>query len=186
MIEKPEIDKIVTEAKLDFNKRKFLKSARGFKSAAQAYLSSGNAIKSAEMTNNSSVAYLKGGEPGLALNILNGIELIFQQNGEKHQIAITLGNLGAAFEGLGKIEEAIKHYRLSAEVFSEVGDDDLYTYTVQAISSLQLRKGHPLDALVTMREGLKKIHNQNLLQRFLKFFLDIPIKIFPGKLGLDN
>lgn len=175
--ENPGIDKIITEAKSEWKKKKFVKSASWFERAAHAYLSSGNEIKSAEMANNASVAYVKAGKPELALNILDGIEDTFQKIGNQRQYAITIGNRGAAFEALGNHEDAVQHYRLSAEIFSGIGDDDLYTYSIQAISSIQLMDGHPIEALETMRRGLRSIQNRKRFQKFLKYILDIPMKI---------
>ncbi len=172
-----EMNDIVAEATSAYKHGKYLTAAKGYFRAAQAYALSGDGLKAAEMANNCSVSYLQGGEPELALEVIDGIEDIFKQSGAQRHLAMTIGNRGAAFDALNKVEEAINNYRLSADLFNQLGEDNLYITTIQAISALQLRKGRSREALATMQIGIKNIKNPNLQQRLLKKLLEIPLKM---------
>lgn len=177
MVEILDTQDIRKNAQTKFNDGEFLTAAWEFEKAANAYELDGDHVHAAEMVNNSSVSYLKAGEPRLALEILEHNEAFFRQSGDQHKWAIEVGNRGAALDALGEFDEAIRHYQSSADLFHMVGDDDLYISTIQAISSIELRRGKYREALETMRVGLSRLEKPTNQQRFLNRLFDIPLKI---------
>lgn len=172
-----DLDDIVANAQLAYDEGAFLDAANSFLQAAETYTLIGDESSAAEMANNCSVSYLRGGEPQLAFNVIQGKETIFEKLGDHHRLAMTLGNCGAALEDLDNIDEALEYYRLSADLFNQIGEQDLYISTIQAISTLLLRNGKPVDALATMQLGINKIQNPNLQQRLLKKLFNIPFQL---------
>jgi len=166
-----------TKAHSKFNAGEFLAAAREFERASKAYALAGDEIHAAEMLSNSSVSYLKAGEPKLALSILEDCNETFRQFGDHRKLAIEIGNRAAALDVLGKFDEALKQYQSSADFFNRVGDDDLYMSTIQAISTMQLKKGRYSDALETMQVGFSRVKKPTRKQSFLSRLFDIPLKI---------
>ena len=76
-----------------------------------------------------------------------------------------------------RIEAALEDYQKSADLFKQIGDNELFTSTMQALSALQLRTGRQLEALATMKAGVDKIERPGLKSRFLKKLLDIPFRL---------
>jgi tetratricopeptide (TPR) repeat protein len=174
MTENPGLKDIIEAAHRDYKRGMFLDAAAGFMKAMGGYLAFGEGLLAAEMANNCCVAYLQAGKPGLALEVIDEKDRVFAEVGDRRGLAITLGNRGTAYERLNKIQEALRDYRRSADLLNELGEDDLYISTMQAMSALQLRKGRSLDAVLTMQAGINKIQRPNLKQRLIKKLLCIP------------
>ncbi len=155
----------------------FLRAAEYFKAAKLSFQTTGNLKRMAEMANNCNVALLRVNDADGALRVLNGVDIIFETEGDIRGLAITLGNRAATLEALGRSEEAIKNYRKASELFKRCGDSELYTHTQQALSTLLLRSGHSLEALATMQAGINQIGRPNIPQRFLKRLLGIPFRL---------
>jgi tetratricopeptide (TPR) repeat protein len=104
------------------------------------------------MLNNCSVAYLQGGDANAALKTVQGTEMTFFEAGDFKRQAIAIGNRAAALDALGQLEEAADAYEESAEILDQVGDKELFTSVMQALSGL-LRQNRQLEALATMQAG---------------------------------
>jgi tetratricopeptide (TPR) repeat protein len=171
-----DLDEVSVRAQEAYDRGEYLKAADSFHSLVQQLTLSGEEKKAAEMANNCCVAFLKAGKPGLAFKAIDGKERIFEQTGDCHYLAITIGNRGAAHEALGMIDEAINDYRESAQIFKNNEDQELFTSTIQAISSLQLRKGRLREAVVTLQSGLDQFQDNHLIRKIINTLLDLPIK----------
>lgn len=165
---------LTKEAQAEYQNKQFLSAAKLYQAAAEGFLAAGADLDAAEQANNSSVAYLKAGEAEAALAAVTGTELIFASKGDIKGQALALGNQAAALEKLKRYDPAMEAYEQSAELLKQAGEADLRAYVMQAISSLQLRKRHYLEAYATMRAGILGIVKPNLRQRLLKTLIQIP------------
>ena len=64
----------------------------------------------------------------------------------------------------------------SADMLKELDEPEIRAHILQALSTLQLRKGKQLDGLLSMKYGLDGIENPTLKQRFLRKLLNLPFK----------
>jgi tetratricopeptide (TPR) repeat protein len=168
---------IAKEGKSAYRKGDFTAAAQSFEAARQAYLSANQPVMAAEMANNCSVAYLQAGDNEAALAAVDGTDLIFIEAGDRKREAMALGNRAAALEALDRLEEAEQFYEKAADIFKELGEDDLRLPLMQSISAIQLRTGRQLQAVASMYAGVQNIQKPTVKQRFLKGLLGIPIRI---------
>jgi tetratricopeptide (TPR) repeat protein len=90
---------------------------------------------------------------------------------------LALGNLAAALEANGRLEEAVELYQQSADVLKQAGEDQLRANVMQSLSAVQLRTGRQLEALASMSAGLEDIKHPNPKQSILKRLLRIPFRM---------
>jgi tetratricopeptide (TPR) repeat protein len=167
---------LADEGQAEYNRANYLEAARLFKAAADGYLSSGEELSAAEMANNCSVAYLKGGNADASLEAMMGTDMVFAEKGDALRQAMALGNQAAAWEGLNQPDKAVITYQKSAELLEGLGEGELRAYVMQAISTIQLRRGQFLEAYTTMGVGVMGLDKPNLSQRLLKSLIQLPFK----------
>jgi tetratricopeptide (TPR) repeat protein len=167
---------LADEGQAEYNKGEYISAAKLYKAAADGYLSAGDESVAAEMANNCSVAFLKGGNAEAALEVVVDTDILFASKSEKLKQAMALGNQAAAFEGLKQLDKALLLYGQSAELFKQLGESELRAYVLQAISSIQLRRGQYLEAYGTMGEGVMGLDKPNLKQKLLKSLMQLPFK----------
>ncbi len=167
---------LADEAQAEYNKGEYLSAAMLYKAAADGYLSAENESFAAEMANNCSVAFLKGGEAEPAWEIVKDTDKIFAAQGDILRQAMALGNQAAALEGLKQLDNAILLYGQSAELLKQLGESELRAYVLQAISSIQLRRGQYLEAYGSMGAGVMGLDKPNLKQKLLKSLMQLPFK----------
>ena len=87
---------------------------------------------------------------------------------------MALGNQAVALENLGKFSRAVEKYEESARLLKQTGDLDNRAIVLQSLSELQMKMGHQLDAMATMRIALLNKKKPSLLERLLQKLLKIP------------
>jgi tetratricopeptide (TPR) repeat protein len=174
MAEVLDLDQLKSEAQNAYFAADFLEAAEMYKAARNGYQARGDFSDAAQMANNSSVSYLRGKNASRALSILEGVDHYFEATGDFRGEAITAGNRAAALEALGRKDESAENYQKAADIFKRIGDDEMYTITMQSLSTLQLRKGRSLAAIATMQAGINQIENPKIIHRILKKLLNIP------------
>ena len=170
-------NQLAAEAKEAYQDGNFLEAAQFFQGAEESYRLSGDILNAAEMANNRSVSLLQAGDAEAALQAVTWTVEVFEKTNDIRRLALALGNKAAALEGCKQFDIAITHYQKSADLFLQIGDNELYISTMQSLSALQLRTGRQLEALATMQSGLNKIDRPGLKNRFLKKILDIPFRL---------
>jgi tetratricopeptide (TPR) repeat protein len=171
---------LAAEAKQAYKQGDYIRAAHAFEAAAQGYQSLDDQLTVAEMYNNSSVAYLQGGDGVSALRVVRGTPEVFASAGDVLRQGIALGNLGAALEAVGQLDEAMQAYQQSAELLKQVDETEMRAKVMHSLSALQLRTGHQLEALVNMQAGLDGLQKPNPKQRALRKLLDLPLKMMRG------
>jgi len=169
--------KNIKAGKSAYQRGDFLEAAHQFETASQAYRDAGLELDAAEMANNASVAYLRAEKAELALKTSAGTEEVFARAGDLRRQGIALGNQASALEALKRYKEAETLYLISADLLSQVGEDQLRASVMQSLSMLQLKTGQQLQALATMQSGLEGVDRPTIKQNFIKKLLQIPIDL---------
>ena len=136
-----------------------------------------DALKSAELANSLSVTLLKQGRNAEALEVVRGTPQVFQEAGDYGRYARATGNLAAALEATGKLDEAEDAYRKAADLFERTEDDEERMLTLNALSQLQLRQRRPLDAAATLQAGVPAGRPSGFRARLIQFLLRLPSRL---------
>lgn len=173
----PDPQYLARKGKSHYQNKQYLESANTFHAARLGFEAKGNWLDAAEMANNCSVAYLQSGEFLQAYNELEGVEEHFIKAGDLKRQGITVGNLAASLEALGRIDEALLAYQKSADLLGKSGDDQLRLKAMQSLSSLQLRSGKRIQALVSMQQGIEGLKQPTVVQKMVKSLIKYPFEI---------
>lgn len=168
---------LVKLGKKEYAAGNYAEAAEKFSAAAASFAAQDNTLDAAEMRNNQSVALLQSGDATGAYAAAEGTDKIFENAGDTLRHAMALGNLAAALDELGRLDEAEDAYQRSAVLFNELGEDKLHANVMQSISKLQLRNGRQLEAIASMQSGLDNIKKPSIKQKLLKKLLKSPFKL---------
>ena len=134
-------------------------------------------LKSAELANSLSVILLKEGRNTEALDVVRGTPQIFEIEGDMGRQARATGNLAAALEACGELEEAERAYREAADLLETTGDEEERMLTLNALSQLQLRQRRPFDAAATLQAGVPTGRASGFRTRLIQFLLRLPSRL---------
>jgi tetratricopeptide (TPR) repeat protein len=154
-----------------------------FRLAQESYSEEGREDKSAEMLNSICVTLLQARRPQEALEAVRDTPALFARIGDRAREGQALGNLAAALEACGDLEQAEASYVSALERLREAGDRDSEAVTLAALSKLQLRRGQPLVSLASMQASLESGQRKNPLRKLLRRILGFPFKLL-GRSGL--
>ncbi len=171
------VDQIILEAQNAYQHGKFEDARRLFGAAQESFVTQGDDLRAAEMANNLCVVYLQLSQAQLALDVVAPTIPVFQNSGNQKMLAVSYGNWAAALAATGNQQAALTQYQQAADLLRQLGEDDLYAHTMQALSALQLKSGNSLEALATMRSGVDHLQNPKLQHRILRKILDWPFRI---------
>jgi tetratricopeptide (TPR) repeat protein len=145
-----------------------------FKSARNA---TDDPLKSAELANSLSVILLKEGRNREALDVVRGTPQVFEIEGDIGRQARATGNLAAALEACGDLEEAERAYREAVDLLETTGDEEERMLTLNALSQLQLRLRRPFDAAATLQAGVPTGRASGFRTRLIQFLLRLPSRL---------
>ncbi|NPA06458.1 MAG: hypothetical protein GXO54_03540 [Chloroflexi bacterium] len=145
---------LADQAARAFRRGKYDQAAALYARAAEAYDAAGQALLAAEMRSNQAVALLQAERPADALALLEPLPAFFAQHQDLRREGLAWGNIGSALEALGRVDEAMEAYRRAWKRLEAAGEGEAVAYVAQALSRLQLNQKRPLEALVTMDQGL--------------------------------
>ncbi len=134
-------------------------------------------LKSAELSNSLSVILLKQARNSEALEAVQGTPEIFAEAEDLSRQARATGNLAAALEASGELDQAEDAYREAADLFERSGDDEERLATINALSQLLLRQRRPFDAAATLQTGVPTGRVQGFRARLTQFLLRIPSRL---------
>ena len=181
MAEAVTVEKLAKQGKSAYQRGEYLDAAKIFEAARQAHLASGDVLNAGEMANNASVSYLQADNANEALRAVEGIAPLYAQSGDLRREGMTLGNMAAALDALGRDEEAAEVYLQAANILGQAGEDQLRTNVMQSLSMLQFRNGRQLQALASFKDGLDGVQKPTPKQIFLKKLLRIPFDMIAPK-----
>lgn len=151
-----------------------------FTQARGAYEAAGNTAKALELRNSLSVSLVQAGRATEALAVVEGTPQAFESLGDASAAAKAHGNLASAQEACGDHAAAEASYRLAADRFAELGDRENHNFTMKALSQLQLRRGQPLMAALSMQAALEDKPNPGLRERWILRLLKFPFRLLRG------
>jgi len=166
-----------TAAMRAYHNGRFDEAIQLFASAEVSLRSAGDKKKAAEMANNRSVALLQVHRPREALEAVEATPAVFEKHGDRLLTGQAYGNIAAAHEELGHLEQARDAYRTCADVLGSLGASEQQAVALQGLSRVQLRLGQPLPAVAAMEAGLDAHPSKGIRQRFLRRLLQIPRRL---------
>ncbi len=150
-----------------------------FLKAEQAARTAGDALQAAEMANNRSVALLQAGDAHAALEACDGTEIVFAAAGDIQREGLALGNKAAALRELGRRDESLKQYQLSAERLKKAGDKENLAIVHKTISAIEIEKGDNLGAMSAMLDALQVKEKLTLRERFMRWLFSLASRLMP-------
>ncbi|MCU0511742.1 MAG: tetratricopeptide repeat protein [Anaerolineae bacterium] len=143
-------------------------AARLFQQAKEAYAEASQHDMVAEMKVNIGLVHRALGENQQALELMQEAQRAFQEAGDKLRLAQVLGNMGGVYLALSDREQAFHVYRQAADIFLELGEKKLYSETMLAIGSLQVRGGKFFNGAAYYQIGLEGLENLTPAQKLIK------------------
>ena len=162
------------EGKKLYTGKKYLQSAAAFSQAAADFQSQGFGLLAAEMRNNQCVALLKANKPKQALDVVQGTDKIFLEEGDTQKQAMALANEATALKELGQNQWAMERFSQAAALFDQLDEREMYLQTMQSLSGLKLKTKNIPGALISLQQGLEGLEKQNLRQKVLLKLLKFP------------
>ena len=159
-----------------FGADRFADAAIAFDQAALAFDAAGRPADAAEMRNNLCVVKMSQDDWPGALAAVEGTDAVFAAAADPRREAQAIANRAACFEGLGRIDEAMQAYQRAIELLGDIGELETRAACYKRMSGLQVKSGHQLQALASMRSGLDLTDKPSMRERMLKGMLDKAIK----------
>jgi tetratricopeptide (TPR) repeat protein len=164
---------VADQAKRIYESGDFSAAGGVFADAAAAYKAAGDNLMAAEMMNNQSVALLRAKQPQAALDAAKGTEAVFAQASDFRRLGMCHANQASALEALKRFKDAIAAYEKAGEALETAGEDQLRVQVMQLLSTLYLRRGQFLNAVIALQSGLAGVKDPTPRQRLMKKFLFI-------------
>lgn len=142
-----------------YRKGRLAEAVERLQMALEGHRARGDQLRSAETSNNLSVVLLKSGQPRQALDAVVGTAAVFEAAGDLLRHAQAIGNEAAALEGVGRLDEAERHYREAVDSLRRLGQREAEALTWQALAALLLRRGRPVEAASCVQAGLEASPN---------------------------
>jgi tetratricopeptide (TPR) repeat protein len=162
-----------------YQKGEFASAANYFHQAELAYQTQGEPLQAAEMANNCSVAYLQAGNARAALEAAQDTSVVFAQAGDHLREGFALGNQAAALKELGKKNESLQLYRLSAEKLTQAGDKENLIAVNKNIAALEFEKGNQLNSMSAMLDAIRGKEKLTLREKIMRKLFSIVARLLP-------
>jgi tetratricopeptide (TPR) repeat protein len=178
-----ETQELVQKARSGFNSGDFKNAAALYEEAARLYISQGDDLTGAEMLNNSSVSLLQTGKHDdqiSALRLAKGTDEIFAKAGDLKSQAMAIGNQASALDALKKYAEATILYQQAADIFTNLGENELLSYILKNQALVFFRQGKIIQAAYKMHTvfiAIKSFRHLSIGESLYKMLLDIPINL---------
>ena len=161
------------EGKRAYQQGRYSEAAESFRQAAEGFTLGRAGLLAAEMKNNQSVALLKAGEARPALEAALGTDAVFAGAGDARREGMALGNIAAAREAMGELDEALALYQRAADRFAEAREGDLRATVLKSAAAIHLNQGRLTQSGLKMMGALEAEPRPRLFQRLLRTVLRI-------------
>jgi tetratricopeptide (TPR) repeat protein len=105
---------------------------------------------------------------------------------DKKGQAQTVGNRAAVHEAEGLLDEAVDHYKESATMLEEVGENDMAMYVWQAVSRLRMKQGQYIAAIGAYEEGVENMPKSSFKRKVIEQILKAPGKLLGNPAKSDQ
>jgi tetratricopeptide (TPR) repeat protein len=163
-----------------FQKKRYDEAGALFQQAQAAYDADSQPDMAAEMRVNLGLVYRAQGEHQKALDEMGAAYAVFEGMGDQKRLAMTLGNMGAAYKALDDKEQAYRCYRDAADMFDAVGEQVLYGETLVAMADLQMSEHKVTAAAATYEVGLSELENLSASQKVIKNLVGLRNRLLGG------
>lgn len=163
-----------------YQQKRYDEAAASFQQARSAYEVDDKADLAAEMRVNLGLVYRAQGKTQEALDEMGEAYLVFEGMADQKRMAMTLGNMGAAYKALGDKEQAYLVYRDAADLFDAVGEKQMYGETLLAMADLQMSERKVTAATATYEVGLSEIGELSASQKVIKNLISLRNKMMGG------
>jgi tetratricopeptide (TPR) repeat protein len=163
-----------------FQKKRYDEAAALFQQAQAAYEASEQADMAAEMRVNLGLVHRARAEYTQALEEMSAAYAVFEELGDQKRLAMTLGNMGAAYKALDDKEQAYRCYRDAADLFDAAGERVLYGETLVAMADLQMSEHKVTAAAATYEVGLSEMENLSASQKVIKNLVGLRNRLTGG------
>jgi tetratricopeptide (TPR) repeat protein len=160
-----------------FRKERLAEAATLFDQATQAFAAQGQPLEAAELRNNLAVVRLAQKDWPGALAALDGTPETFRAAGDKLRQAQAISNQANAREGNSDLERAAELYVEAIDLFTELGEKENRAACWKALSGLQIKQDHKLQALASMQAGLNLAPKLSAREKTLKALIDRAFKM---------
>jgi tetratricopeptide (TPR) repeat protein len=164
----------LNEASLQaYQHKKYEDALTGFQSCIEQLIKKGSsALDIAEVKNNLSVTFLAQKEYQKAYDSVFGTEQVFSEYGDKKKQAMALGNIGTALQSLGRMDEALVNFEQSADLFKDVNEPELRSYTLKKIADIQIKTKKQFQALASIQAAYDQKEKKSVKDNVLKTVVD--------------
>ncbi len=169
-----------TQGIQQFQKKRYEEAGALFQQAQAAYEADGQPDMAAEMRVNLGLVYRAQGEHQQALDEMSAAYTVFEGMSDQKRLAMTLGNMGAAYKALDDKEQAYRCYRDAADLFDAVGEQALYGETLLAMADLQMSERKVTAAAATYEVGLSELDDLSASQKVLKNLVGLRNRLLGG------
>jgi tetratricopeptide (TPR) repeat protein len=164
-----------------FQQDKLAEAAEQFLEAARMFEAEGQPASAAEMMNNVCVVRLAEKDWAAALAAVQGTPKLFAQHNLPLRQAQALGNLAAAHDGAGHLDEAAALYEQAIDLYKTLGETENRAACWKALSGLQIKQDNKLQAMASMQAGLDLQTELSPKEKTLKGLLDQAFKLMDGR-----
>lgn len=151
-----------------------------FVEAHSLYIEKGDQHGAAEMLNNLGVIYSQQQRWSEATETLEEAHQAFISMGDTDGQAQILGNLGSLYRASGQLEKAAQHLTDALTLFHRLGDRQAEGITWRALSTVRLRQGRWLEAILAYDSSLRCLKRLSLGQRLLRSLSGWLLRLLTG------
>lgn len=165
--------------RLAYEAGNYTAAADMFLKAQETCKLAGDTLQAAEMANNRSVALLQAGDPQAAYDACAGTETVFASSGDTLREGLALGNMAAALKELGRRDDSLRLYKLSADRLKKAGDKENLAIVHKTISAIEMEKGDNIGAMSAMLDALREKEKLTLRERFMRWLFSVASRLLP-------
>ena len=167
-----------------FRAEQLPEAVAAFAEAQHQFILAGDSAAAAEMRNNLCVIHMAQEDWAAAIADVDGTPETFRAAGDRMREAQSLANLAAAHDGAGHVDVAADLYVQAINLFGQLGERDTRAACFKKLSNLQVKQGHKLQALASMRSGLNLSTELTAQEKILKEAVDKATKLMGGNFPL--
>jgi tetratricopeptide (TPR) repeat protein len=166
-------DAVYEQGKQFYDAGALTDALKAFQRARNEFLMEGNQASAATVGNDLGVVYYLTGRRAEASQVLEDSLATFERLGDLAGQAKAAGNLAQVFNRSHATPQAVKYYRLAADLFHQNGEREMEYTTYRALSQMYLARWRFLESLAAYDHALAAKGGSRLLRAFLQ----IPLRM---------
>ncbi len=160
-----------------YEAKDYRKAIQLFQKAAEAAEIKGQTLDAAEYKNNASVSSFLAKDFQLAFSLAENTHQFFLDAGDSKRGGIALANQGCALLELGEKKAAMEKFTQADHYLKDAGENDMRSYVLKQISTLQIKQGKQFEALGTINAALDNAETLSRQEKMLKKLSNLVMKL---------